>query len=106
METLHVTVKYESDEGDYGHTVEFKLTKTFEFKKLPCSTDVEILLKDDAIDRVYFKNVTYDPDEDIYYVRCKSHEKVHRYYHGDASTIMSKVVARYEKHGWKSKRVS
>ena len=104
METVHVTVKYQSEEGDYGHTVKFKLTKTFQFEKLPAYKGINIILLDDAINSFPFNVTSYDPIEDVYYVIFKSHEGVFRYYHGDAVKIMSKVVKRYESFGWISKR--
>lgn len=104
METLHVTIIYESEEGVIKPTT-YQLMKTFQFNKLPCCSNSRIILYDDAIKEIIFNNVSYDPKEDIHYVTNYTSEDVHRYYHGDAKTIMSKVIERYKSFGWSAEEI-
>lgn len=100
METLHVTVVYQSDDGDFGPKSTFYLEKDFQFKKLPVPGTF-IILKDDAIKGFNFSNRKYDPENDIYFITTGTEEGVSRYYHGEPLPIMSEVIERYKKYGWK-----
>lgn len=104
MENLDVTIEYSSEEPGGFPSVEFTMHKRFKMKKLPpmpCS----LILHKDAIDEIPFGScLIYDPEKDIYYMRFEYHEKVQRYYHGDAEEEMKPVLARFESHGWRIKR--
>jgi hypothetical protein len=103
MSKLHVTIYYESVEPGGFPSTRFEMKKTFNIK-IP-NIECKILLENDAIKYIRFKDVTYDPKNDEYYVVMYTSENVHRYYHGNAYEIMSKEIDHYKKHDWKCELV-
>ena len=98
-EKLNVKLVYKSEEPDCISSTVFILYKQFQFKQLP-KIEANIILKDDAIDKLIFKNVEYDPDINEYFITMTTCEGVGRYYHGNAKMIMNNIIKRYTKHGW------
>jgi len=99
MEKVQLTIDYESEEPDGFSSVNYNMTKIFEFPKLP-PMRCFILLHNEAIRGFTFRDAVYDPEEDMYHVVNRSSEGVERYYHGDAKVIMAEVVSRFKHHGW------
>lgn len=100
METVQLTIDYESQEPGGITSTRFLLKKVLIIEKLPPYSECCILLENDAISNFHFRNPIYDPKTDTYYITNKSSEGVERYYHGNCAEIMKKVIDRYRKYNW------
>ena len=105
MIKINVIMLYTSqDPPGFEKSYHYELKKIFtipDFQLVPC----EIRLADDAIESFNFINPVYDIEDNAYTITNMTYEGVHRYYHGDAEEIMSKVIDRYIKYGWSCKKI-
>lgn len=105
--TLKAVIIYRSEEPDGFYPVGYKMTKnyTFNLPVVPCLINI----KNDAISYIPFNdssNIVYSHYHDLYTVTWLYHKGVERYYHGDASEIMMKVILNeFEPVGWSWKRL-
>lgn len=105
METVHLTIDYESQEPGGFESVQYKMSKILNFPKLPLINGCWVVLEHDAIGGFRFRDVVYHPKQDMYYIVNRSDEGVERYYHGDAEVIMAEVVSRFKHNGWQVEKV-
>jgi len=99
MAQLLVKILYTSvDVPGFNEDYSFSLEKCFNFPRMPVC-NCRIMIHNDAIQYIKFKDPIYDPDIDLYIVTMATHENVERY-HVNTRENMDKVMKRYKKHGW------
>ena len=99
MSQLLVKIFYSSvDVPGFFEDYEFSLEKCFNFPRMPIC-NCRIMIHNDSIQYIDFRDPVYDPDMDLYIVNMSTNEKVERY-HTNTRENMDKVMKRYKKHKW------
>jgi hypothetical protein len=92
-------LNYTSVEPDGFSPTCFKFRKEFVFENIP-SIECRIILKDDILKHLSFRDVTFDPYKNAYIIYHEYSECVERYYGYGAEAIMRPIVEKIIKYGW------